>query len=176
MNRTHRYVKVAGILGLALAEVAITSAAEKSNSTLAFERLASLVGEWKGVQEGAQANNEIKLTYTLTANGSVLMEESQPAGEGTMITMFTVDGDHLIATHYCVAGNQPQMVTSTITEPFARSLTFSLSHVTGMKTPGDFHNTGLTITLDDAQHLTQVYTYEYKGKKGTNTFRFTRTS
>src|SRR5438876_7098230 len=172
MNRTHRYLILAAVLGLALSGAAITSAAEKSNSVLAFEQLASLVGEWKGVQ----GNTEIKLTYTLTANGSVLMEESQPAGEGTMITMFTVDVDHLIATHYCVAGNQPQMVTSTITEPFARSLPFSLSHVTGMKTPGDFHNTGLTITFDDAQHLTQVYTYEYKGKKGTNTFRFTRTS
>jgi hypothetical protein len=25
--------------------------------------------------------------------------------------MFSVDGDHLIATHYCSAGNQPQMTT-----------------------------------------------------------------
>jgi hypothetical protein len=154
--------------------VAITSAAEKSNSVLAFERLASLVGEWKGVQEGAQANTEIKLTYTLTANGSVLMEESQPAGEGTMITMFTVDGDHLIATHYCIAKNQPQMVTQRVTEP-SKSLTFSLSRVTGLTTPADWHNTGLTMTMEDEQHLTQLWTYEYKGKKGTNTFHFTRT-
>jgi hypothetical protein len=66
------------------------------------------------------------------------------------------------------------MVTTTITEPLAKSLTFSLSHVTGMKTPGDWHNTGLTVTLEDTQHLTQVWTYEYNGKKGTNTFRFTR--
>ncbi len=118
MNRTHRYLILAAVLGLALIGAAITSAAEKSNSVLAFEQLASLVGEWKGVQ----GNTEIKLTYTLTANGSALMEESQPAGEGTMITMFTVDGDHLIATHYCIAGNQPQMVTTPITEPLPKSL------------------------------------------------------
>jgi hypothetical protein len=107
---------------------------------LAFEKLTSLVGEWKGTQEGAQG--DIKLTYILTANGSVLMEESQPAGEGTMITMFTVDRDQLIATHYRIARNQPQMVTKPITEPSANSLTFSLARVTGMKTPGDWHNTG----------------------------------
>ena len=170
MNRTHRYLILAAVLGLALIGAAITSAPEKSNSVLAFEQLASLVGEWKGVQ----GNTEIKLTYTLTANGSALMEESQPAGEGTMITIFTVDGDHLIATHYCIAGNQPQMVTTPITEPLPKSLAFSLSHVTGMKTPGDWHNTGLTVTLEDTQHLTQLWTYEYNGKKGTNTFRFTR--
>ena len=171
MNRTHRYLILAAVLGLALIGAAITSAAEKSNSVLAFEQLASLVGEWKGVQ----GNTEIKLTYTLTANGSALMEESQPAGEGTMITMFTVDGDHLIATHYCSMGNQPQMVTKPITEPSAKNLIFSLSRVTGLKTPEDFHNTGLTILMEDVQHLTQLWTYEYQGKKGTNVFHFTRT-
>jgi hypothetical protein len=162
---------LAAALGLALIGAVIPSAAEKSNSILAFEQLASLVGQWKGVQ----ANTEIKLTYTLTANGSALMEESQPAGEAAMITMFTVDGDHLIATHYCSMGNQPQMVTKPITEPSAKNLTFSLSRVTGLKTPEDFHNTALTITMEDGQHLTQLWTYEYNGKKGTNTFRFTRT-
>jgi len=67
------------------------------------------------------------------------------------------------------------MVTVTITESLAKSLMFSLSRVTGMKTPGDWHNTGLTVTLEDTQLLTQVWTYEYNGKKGTNTFRLTRT-
>lgn len=171
MNRTHRYIIFAAVLGLALIGAAVTSAAEKSNSVLAFEQLASLVGQWKGML----GNTEIKLTYTLTANGSALMEESQPAGEAAMITMFTVDGDHLIATHYCSMGNQPQMVTKQITEPSAKNLTFSLSRVTGLKTPQDFHNTGLMVTIEDTQHLTEVWTYEHNGKKGTNTFRFTRT-
>jgi len=91
-----------------------------------------------------------------------------------MVTMFTVDEDHLIATHYCSVGNQPQMVTEAIKDP-SSSLVFSLSRVTGMKTPDDWHNTGLTVTLMDKQHLTQVWTYEDKGKKGTSTFRFVRT-
>ena len=141
-----------------------------SESAAAFKRLAALVGEWKGLQ----GDTEINLTYTLTADGSALMEQFR-AAKDAMVTMFTVDGDHLIATHYCAAGNQPQMVTPTITEALAKTLTFSLSHVTGMKTPGDWHNTGLMVTLEDTQHLTQVWTYEHNGKKGTNTFRFTRT-
>jgi hypothetical protein len=176
MNRTHRYLMLAGVFGITSIGAAITSVAEKSNSDQAFEKLASLIGEWRGVQEGDQANSEIKLTYTLTANGSVLMEESKPAGEGTMITMFTVDGDHLIATHYCIARNQPQMVTKPITEPPTKSLIFSLARVTGMKSSEDWHNTGVTVTMEDGNHLTQVWTYEYKGKKGTNTFHFTRIS
>lgn len=72
-----------------------------------------------------------------------------------MITMFSVDGDRLIATHYCSAGNQPQMVTDTISEPQNKPLVFSLVRVTGMKTPEDWHNTDLEIQLEDQDHLTQ---------------------
>ena len=160
---------LAAAVALVLTGAAITPAVEKPNSVLAFERLTSLVGEWRGTQDGT----EMKLTYTLTADGSALMEEFR-AGKTVMVTMFTVDGDHLIATHYCSAGNQPQMMTKAITDPSAKSLTFSLSHAYGMKTPGDWHNTGLTVTMEDGQHLSQVWTYEYDGKRGTNTFRFTR--
>src|SRR5439155_106553 len=134
-----------------------TGAVEEPNSLQAFKQLTSLVGEWKGVQD----KTEIKLKYTLIGNGSVLMEESRPGTEAPMFTMFTVDGDHLIATHYCSMGNQPQMMTKTIADPSGKSLTFSLSHVYGLKTPGDWHNTGLTLTFDDTQHLTQVVTYDY---------------
>src|SRR5919199_1770260 len=169
MNRTQRYPVLAAAFALVLIGAATSPAVEKPNSVLAFERLTSLVGEWRGTQDGT----EMRLTYTLTADGSALMEEFR-AGKTVMVTMFTVDGDHLIATHYCSAGNQPQMMTKAIADPSAKSLTFSLSHVYGMKTPGDWHNTGLTVTVEDKQHLTQVWTYEYDGKTGTNTFRFTR--
>jgi hypothetical protein len=169
MNRTRRHTILAAAVALLLNGAAVAPAVEKTNSVLAFERLTSLVGEWQGTQDGT----EMKLTYTLTADGSALMEEFR-AGKTVMVTMFTVDGDHLVATHYCSAGNQPQMMTKAITDPSAKSLTFSLSHVYGLKTPGDWHNTGLTVTLEDKQRLTQVWTYEYKGKSGTNTFHFTR--
>ena len=171
MSRAWRYALLSAVIVLVLMGTGRTTAAEKANSMLAFERLTSLVGEWKGVQ----GDTEIKLTYTLTANGSALMEELRPATGAPMVTIFTVDGDHIIATHYCSVGNQPQMMTKAITDPSAKSLTFSLSHVYGMKTPGDWHNTGLTVTMEDKEHLTQVWTYEYDGKSGTNTFHFTRT-
>lgn len=170
MIKTCRYAVLGVVIAFALIETNRARAVEKPNSVLAFERLTSLVGEWKGVQ----GNTQIKLIYTLTADGSALMEEFR-AASSVMVTMFTLDGDHLIATHYCSAGNQPQMMTPAITGPLPKSLTFSLSHVTGMKTPEDWHNTGLTVTMEDKQHLTQVWTYEYNGKKGTNTFNFTRT-
>lgn len=169
MNRTNQSIIVCG-LTLVLIAASVTKAAEKSRSAIAFERLTSLVGEWKGVQDGT----EVKLTYTLTANGSALMEEFKPKDGPVMITMFSVDGDHLIATHYCSARNQPQMATEPIMEPKTNRLAFSLVRVTGMTTPDDWHNTGLAMLLEDNEHLTQEWKYQYKGETGTRTFHYTR--
>jgi hypothetical protein len=144
--------------------------AEESKSALAFQRLTSLVGEWEGVQSGT----EVHATYTLTADGSALMEEFRPQGGATMVTMFTVDGERLIATHYCSAKNQPQMATPDIIDPRASSLVFSLVKVTGLEAPDAWHNTGLVLTLEDQSHLKQEWTYLYKGKTGNASFRLTR--
>ena len=144
-------------------------AADSAKSEEAFDRLTSLQGEWQGMADGVNTT----LMYTLTANGSTLMEQCRPEKGHEMITMFTVDGDHLVATHYCSAKNQPQMVTSAITDA-QQPLVFSLVRVTGLKTPDDFHNTGLTVIKKDNDHLTQEWLYEAKGKSGKNVFHFTR--
>ena len=131
--------------------------------------MTSLVGEWKGEQGGV----EIQLLYTLTADGSALMEEFRPKQGPVMITMFTVDGSRLIATHYCSAKNQPQMQTAAITD-MQKQLAFSLVRVTGMKTPDDWHNTGLTVIREDRDHLRQEWTWQFQGKTGKSIFNFTR--
>src|SRR5438874_2973772 len=161
---------VFGIVGMAFFVVASAAfAADKTKSEEAFDRLASLKGEWKGEINGVDAT----LIYTLTANGSALMEECRPEKGPEMITMFTIDGDHLIATHYCSAKNQPQMATSTITNA-QKPLAFSLVRVTGLKSADDWHNTGLTVIQEDNDHLTQEWSYQSKGKTGKNIFHFTR--
>ena len=154
---------------VALVAAAASLAADKTKSEEAFDRLASLQGEWQGIADGVNTT----LIYTLTANGSTLMEQCRPEKGHEMITMFTVDGDHLIATHYCSAKNQPQMATPAITDA-QKPLAFSLVRVTGLKSPDAFHNTGLTVIQEDNDHLTQEWSYDAKGKSGKNVFHFTR--
>ena len=166
MKRTIVFGSV-GVMALLVAAAALAS--DKTKSEEAFDRLASLEGEWKGVIDGVRAT----LIYTLTANGSALMEQFRPEKGPEMITMFTIDGDHLIATHYCSAKNQPQMETPAITD-VQKPLAFSLAQITGLKSPDDFHNTGLTVIQEDNDHLTQEWSYQHKGKTGKNIFRFTR--
>jgi len=161
---------VFGSVGVAFVVIASAAlAGDKTKSAEAFDRLTSLKGEWNGQIDGVNTT----LIYTLTANGSALMEQCRPEKGPEMITMFTVDGDHLIATHYCSARNQPQMATSPITDA-RKPLEFSLVRVTGLQSPDDFHNTGLTVIQEDNDHLTQEWSYQHRGKTGKNIFRFTR--
>jgi hypothetical protein len=169
MGRHVRYVvSAAAVFGASSAMFAQTPK-RAAKSEAAFKQLSAVVGDWEGQQDGVP----IAVRYTLAANGSALMEEDKPGKESPMITMFTVDGDRLIATHYCSVGNQPQMVNA-MPGDFRKGVTFSLARVTGLKSPGDWHNTGVTVTLDDNDHMTQRWTYLYKGKAGVNVFHYTR--
>ncbi len=71
MKRTLLFSAV-GMMALVAGAAAL--AADKTKSEEAFDRLASLKGEWEGQQDGVK----ISLVYTLTANGSALMEEFRP--------------------------------------------------------------------------------------------------
>ncbi|HWZ96784.1 MAG TPA: hypothetical protein VN025_03415 [Candidatus Dormibacteraeota bacterium] len=156
---------------LAAASAPRTSANEKAKSAAAFERLISLVGEW----EGTNSSGQVKATYTLVSGGTALMERLQSGNEPEMLTLYTLDGDHLNVTHYCSSGNQPQMKTAAITE-LNGSLTFKMFQVTGMKSPDEAHMTGLVVTMPDRDHFTQQWTYLERGKTQSDLFKFTRKS
>ena len=134
-----------------------------------FEQLKTLVGEW----EGTNTSGPVKATYTVVAGGSALMERLQSANEPEMITMYSLDGDHIVITHYCSTGNQPQMATDSMTGK-AEKYTFSLVRVTGMKSKDEGHMVGLVLTLSDKDHLTQEWKYQDKGKTSAELFQFKR--
>jgi hypothetical protein len=136
---------------------------------LAFEQLKTLVGEW----EGSNSAGAVKITYTLVANGTALMERMQPANEPEMITMYSADGDHIRVTHYCSAGNQPEMKSELLTAK-PQKYSFSLVRVNGLKTQDEGHMVGLVLTIVDKDHLTQEWTYQSKGKTSTDLFQFKR--
>jgi hypothetical protein len=173
---SHRpLVRIFGAVVLMLALTAAcgqrSSAGEKTKSAAAFEKMISLVGEWEGTNSTGQA----KVTYTLVSGGTALMERLQSGSEPEMITLYSLDGGHLMMAHYCSAGNQPQMRTAAITE-LNGTLVFRVFQVMGMKSPDEDHMTGLTVTMPDHDHFTQEWTFLDKGKPQSNLFKFRRKS
>jgi len=141
-----------------------------ARSTPAFDQLKSLAGEWEKTNT---QGSKVSLTYQVVSNGSVLMERLKSGDMSEMITMYSLDGDHIVATHYCSAGNQPTMQTSTAAAA-AGKYDFSFVRVSGMKTPDEGHMVALSLIIPDKDHLTQVWTFDDHGKLLADTFAFTR--
>ncbi len=81
-------------------------APDRAAATRAFERLAGLVGDWRAI---TPEGSTISVNYRLSAAGSVLVETwAMPSGRESM-TLYHLDDDALIATHYCPQGNQPRL-------------------------------------------------------------------
>ena len=72
-----------------------------------FEKLKSLEGKWQGTLERTDGTSDnLVLNYSLTSNGSALLEESDTGGV-EMLTIFNYQNEELLSTHYCALQNKP---------------------------------------------------------------------
>ena len=92
-----------------------TVAFAQSDAQKSFDKLKTLAGSWEGhvTTVPPQADIEGKITHAslrVTSMGNAIVHEM--TGEGRPddpITMLYLDGDRLLLTHYCDAGNRPRM-------------------------------------------------------------------
>jgi len=85
------------------------SAAEPVSARTAFEKLKTLAGDWRGTIDKRGAGDPVAVNYKVTSSGHALVETLFPGSEREMVTVYHLDRDKLVLTHYCAAGNQPQM-------------------------------------------------------------------
>jgi len=124
----------------------------QSDAHKSFDLLKGLEGNWAGKNQQGQP---IQVTFRLTAGGSALMSEILGRGPENMITMFHMDGDRLLMTHYCGAGNQPRMK---VISSDAKSVSFEFVDGTNIG-PGDGHMQHVTFTQPDADHHIEEWVF-----------------
>jgi hypothetical protein len=116
----------------------------------------------------------VTATYRVVSNGSALEETLHVGKEETMVTMYHLDGDRLMVTHYCAAGNQPRMVAP----PDPKNpnvIAFRFLDVTNLAGKDAGHMRDLVVTFIDADHFTQQWSWSEKGKaEKMDLFKFTR--
>jgi hypothetical protein len=110
-----------------------------------FEHLKTLAGEWEGsVGEGKEAVTGT-VRYRIASGGTVVEETLMPGGPHEMISLYHLDGDELLLTHYCSSGNQPRLrLDRAASEPGALRFTFVSG--TNMDPAKDHHIHGLTLS------------------------------
>ena len=129
-----------------------TNAAAPSDAQKAFEKMKTLAGSWQGTIMGIPLN----LTIRLASSGTAILHEGNRGAAGRPgppdheITMFYLDGDRLLAIHYCDAGNRPRFEGKL--SPDGNTIEFSFLDVAGGTQGGLVKRMAFTI-VDANKHV-----------------------
>ncbi|MGB8128979.1 MAG: hypothetical protein WCG81_04245 [Candidatus Angelobacter sp.] len=148
--------------------------APKSDAQKSFDQLKTLAGSWQASVStdppmkdmGNGEKTEVLLRVTSRGNALVhemgaLGKQDDPTKYDHPVTMFYLDNDRLILTHYCDAGNRPRMAART--SPDGKTVEFDFLDVAGNTQYG--HMQHAVFTLIDANHHTEDWTFQMKGDK-----------
>ncbi len=157
------------LVGLATTMSGRASGTGCDDSPAGFDRLKTLVGEWKS----DVVSGEVSLSYELIAGGTALIERESGAGRPTMMTMYHRDGERLLLTHYCMAGNQPRMQARY--DRAKNEIAFDFVDATNLTNPDATHMHNVTIRfVNDHQIETAWQLYQKGTATGVERARYTR--
>jgi hypothetical protein len=171
--KLHRVLLSIALLSLATLAFAQSDAqkpADKvapSEAQKSFTQLKTLAGTWRGSATATppQAdwdNQPIWVSLRVTSRGNALVHEmKQPGTPDDPLTTLYLEGDRLLLTHYCDAGNRPRMVGKA--SPDGKTIDFDFLDVAGATEYGHMHHAAFTII--DANHHTEDWTFMMPGDK-----------
>jgi len=162
---------LSAIVLILLASVAFAQAdAQKAQSGAqkSFDTMKALAGTWEGhvttvpPQPGMGDGGLTQISLRVTSRGNALVHEMKEAGTPDdptrydhPVTMFYLDSDRLLLTHYCDAGNRPRMVGKMT--PDGKTVEFDFLDVAGSTQYGHMYHAVFTII--DANHHTEDWTF-----------------
>ena len=134
----------------------------QSDAQKSFDKLKTLSGVWEGKvttdMKVPESFEKIPMHVVLrtTSRGNALMHEMSSTGSpDDPITMFYLDEDRVLLTHYCDAGNRPRMEGKL--SPDGKTLEFTLLDVAGSNLHQHMHHARFTFI--DADHHTEDWTF-----------------
>ena len=130
----------------------------QSDAQKSFDKLKTLAGSWQGSYEG----KPMQATLRVTSMGNAIEHEMKGDGPDDPITMFYLDGDRLLLTHYCDAGNRPRMAGKL--SPDGKTLEFDLVDVGNYSSTQGGHMQHAVFNIIDANHHTEEWTFFLEGK------------
>jgi len=128
-----------------------TVAFAQSDAQKSFDRLKTLAGSWEGTFEGSP----VHISLRVTSSGNAILHEMNGDRPEDTITVFYLDGDRLLLTHYCHAGNRPRMAG--MISPDGKTITFNFLDVSGNTQQGEMQNAVFNLT--DADHHTETWSF-----------------
>src|ERR1700730_4602101 len=125
------------------------SDAQQSDAQKSFDKLKTLAGSWEGHVSTVPPQADIEgtlmqVSLRATSMGNALLHEMPGAGRpDDPITMLYLDGDRLLLTHYCDAGNRPRMTGKM--SPDGKTVEFEFLDIAGSTQYGHMNQDVITF-------------------------------
>ncbi len=155
---------------MAVAQSEVYKSADKpapSDAQKSFTLLKSLAGTWQASVTTDPPLPEMgngthtQVTMRVTSRGNALVHEmhepdkpDDPTKYDHPLTMLYLDGDRLLLTHYCDAGNRPRMVARS--SPDGKTVEFDFLDLSGGNQHGHMYHA--VFTTIDGNHHTEDWT------------------
>jgi hypothetical protein len=139
--------------------------AAPTDAQKAFEALKTVAGSWVGQLTTVPPVPTVdgrfaQFSLQVSSMGHALVHELSVSGRPDHpVTMFYLDSDRLLLTHYCDAGNRPRMAGRL--SPDGKTLEFDFIDLSGGNQKGHMHHA--LFTFIDADHHTEDWTYMMPG-------------
>ena len=171
--KNHRLLAISSLFLAATVSAGVAEGAGANTEVdagTAFSRLKALVGDWDVESSRGKAHSR----FELIAEGSVLLEHFTEPGGQEMLTAYHLDGSRLVLTHYCLAGNQPQMVAEKF-DGASGELDFAFAGGSNIA-PGAGHMHDAALHLASNDHFDARWDFVEAGKvKFSQEMHYTRT-
>jgi hypothetical protein len=142
------------LLALAAASRADDKAGNKAVAKTqhpALERLKKLAGTWVAADKDGKPTDQVVSVIKVTAGGSAVHETLFPGQPHEMVSIYHLDGNDLVMTHFCMLGNQPRMKADPKSPP--NQIHFEFAGGTNLDPAKDKHMHEGTITFIDDDHI-----------------------
>jgi len=160
-------MKARTMLVIAVLLIASAPVWAATDAASGFTTLKSLEGQWE--TKGPDGNPAV-VTWKAISGGSAMMEQMP---HESIVTMYHLDKDRLLMTHYCSARNQPRMQAEVSAD--GKTITFNFLDATNLASPADGHMHKMVLTLRDKDHFSEQWFFSQGGKDvHTETFQYAR--
>jgi len=138
----------------------------------ALDKLKGLAGRWEGNVDTPDGPAGV-VEYRVTAAGKTVMEILFPGSEYEMVSVYYMDGDQLVAKHFCAMGNQPEMKLDGKASS-EKELHFAFTGGTNMDPANDTHMHGGRIAFVGDRLENEWMVFVSGKQEGANRFYLSR--
>jgi hypothetical protein len=116
-----------------------------------LEKLKKLAGTWVEADKDGKPTDKVVSVIKVTASGSAVHETLFPNTQMEMMSVYHLDKNDLVMTHYCMLGNQPRMKADPKSP--ANQIKWLFDGGTNLDPKKDMHMHSAVVTFVDADRI-----------------------